>query len=238
MSLTFEKPELAQDVWNIVLYGPTGNGKTMGACSAPGPLLLVNAEGADRSRMAHSRYGKKIKEVKLDKSNASKVLEEVYFSAKEGEFKTYVFDTAGEIFQALLDERSKGGRISIDARGDMAIKLERFYRSMRDASVNFVIVAQEQIEDQKDAEVLRIPQVGPSNTRLSGKVQEFASILAYVAVIPADGDKPRRYVGQLVEARGRRAKDSSGALGDFRDLDLTEWIDAATAATNNNGGEK
>lgn len=227
--LTFEKPELTQDVWNICLYGPTGNGKTIGACSAPGPLLLVNAEGADRSRKAHGLYGDKVKEIKLDKTNAAKVLEQVFLSAQKGEFKTYVFDTAGEIYQALLDEASNSGKISLPMRGDAVEKLERYYRAMRDLPVNVVIVAQEQIEDQ-DEEIVRIPQVGPQKARLSGKVQEFVSILAYVGVIPEEGDTPRRYVGQLVEAHGRKAKDSSGGLGDYRDLDLTDWIETATKA--------
>jgi hypothetical protein len=230
--LNFEQPELAQDVWNICLYGPTGNGKTIGACSAPGPLLLVNAEGADRSRKAHGIFGERIKEVRLDKSNAAAVLEKVYLSAKAGEFKTYVFDTAGEIYQALLDEASSSGKVSLPMRGDAVEKLERYYRSMRDLPVNVVIVAQEQIGDQEE-EVVRFPQVGPQKPRLSGKVQEFVSILAYVGVIPEEGDKSRRYVGQLVEAAGRKAKDSSGGLGDFRDLDLTDWIDTATAAMKN-----
>lgn len=227
--LSFEKPELSQDVWNVCLYGPTGNGKTVGACSAPGPICLVNAEGADRSRKAHAIYGDKVKEVKLDKTNASSVLTEVYLSAREGEFKTYVFDTAGEIYQALLDEASNSGKISLPMRGDAVEMLERYYRSMRDLPVNVVIVAQEQIEDQ-DEEIVRIPQVGPQKPRLSAKVQEFVSILAYVGVIPAEGDKPTRYVGQLIEAAGRKAKDSSGGLGDFRDIDLTEWFATATAA--------
>lgn len=227
--LTFEAPELSQDVWNICLYGPTGNGKTMGGCSAPGPLLLVNAEGSDRSRKAHALYGDKIKEVRLDKSNAAKTLERVFLSAQKGEFKTYVFDTAGEIYQALLDEASNSGKVSLPMRGDAVEKLERYYRAMRDLPVNVVIIAQEQVEDQ-DEEVLRFPQVGPQKPRLSGKVQEFVSILAYVGVIPEEGDTPRRYVGQLVEAHGRKAKDSSGGLGDYRDLDLTDWIENATKA--------
>lgn len=235
--MKFETPEASQDAWNIVLYGPTGNGKTVGACSAPGPLLLVNAEGPDRSRKAHGLYGDKIKEIKFDKTNAAQVLEQVYFSAKAGEFKTYVFDTAGEIYQAELDQRSASGKISLPMRGDAVEKLERYYRSLRDLPVNVVIVAQEQIDDQED-EAVRIPQVGPQKARLSGKVQEFASILSYIGVVPEEGDNPRRYVGQLVETAGRRAKDSSGSLGDFRDLDLTEWIEMASAAMSEKSSKK
>jgi nitrate reductase NapAB chaperone NapD len=238
--LEYVKPEPEQATWNTCLYGPTGNGKTMGACSAPGPILLVNAEGPDRSRKAHAVYGDKIREVKLDKTNASKTLERVFLLLREEDcdIKTVIFDTAGEIYQALIDEASNSGKISLPMRGDASTKLERYYRSVRDLpNVNMVVIAQEQVEDGEE-EQLRIPMCGPRVATLSNKVQEFVSILAYIGEIPAEGDTPRRWVGQLVEKGGRRAKDSSGGLGDFRDLDLTDWFETATAAMSENDNNK
>lgn len=234
MSLTFVKPDQRPATWNVLLYGGSGNGKTMGALSAPGPVLAVNADGPDGTRKAHAIYGDKIKEVKLDKTNADQTLNEVYLTLKDGSgFKTVVLDTMGEIYQALLDQWSKGGKISLPQRGDASTKLERYVRSLRDLPVNVVLVAQEHIEDSETEDGkqrITKPLVGPREGLLWQKVMEAMSIVAYIGVIPAEGDTPRRWVGQLVEAGGRKAKDRSGGLGDFRDLDLTDWFATATAA--------
>ena len=233
MSLEFNTPDLSAPTWNVLLYGPPGNGKTVGACSAPGPVLLVNADGPDGSRKAHAMYGDRVKEVVLNHKNASKVLKDVYLEATEGKtFKTIVFDTMGEIYSALLDESSKVGKISLPMRGDASTFIERYLRSLRDLPVNIVLVCQEQVEtpegDDENAQTTVKPLIGPRSGLLHEKAMEMMGMVAYTRELPATDDTERRWVGQLVEARGRRAKDRSGVLGDSREINLTEWF--ATAA--------
>jgi hypothetical protein len=55
-------------------------------------------------------------------------------------------------------------------------------------------------------------------------------IIAHVGRIPATEEHPDRWVGVLVEDRGRVAGDATGALGKVRDLDLTEWFSHATTS--------
>jgi AAA domain len=232
--LDFVKPDERPKTWNTLLYGPSGKGKTMGALSAPGPILLVNADGPDSSRKGHAIYGEKIKEVVLDKTNASLMLKNVYLELVNGsEFKTVVFDTMGEIYTALLDEWSNSGKIGLNLRGDASVMIERYVRSLRDLPYNVILVAQEQIEDSETddgKERIVKPLVGPREGLLWVKVIQAMSIVAYVGEVPAKDGQPKRWVGQLVESKGRRTKDRSEALGAYRDLDLTEWFTTATAS--------
>lgn len=230
MSLTFTTPDTTNEFWNVLLYGPGGNGKTVGACSAPGPVLLVNADGPDASRKAHAIYGDKIREVVFD---GAKTLDEVflYVTSKDGEdVKTVVLDPLGEIYQKLFEEMGGERKDMLKNHGDTQTKIERFVRSFRDLPINLVLVCHEEVADQ-EGETIRRPLTG--GKKLPEKIVGMMSIVGYCGVVPADPEKDETeptYVAQLVEARGRRAKDRSGGLGDSRTLNLSEWFPLATEA--------
>ena len=240
MALTFIEPDLQPDSWNALLYGPGGNGKTVGACSAPGPLVLVNADGPDASRKSHAIYGDKIRELPFE---GAETLREVYLyvTSDDGkDVRTVVLDPLGEIYQKLFEELHPPGsprKSGLAAHGDVQTIIERFIRSMRDLSVNLVLVCHEEVADL-EGEAVRRPMTG--GKKLPEKVIGMVSIVAYCGVVPADAEKgtPRRWVGQLIEAGGRRAKDRSEGLGDFRDIDLTEWFATASAAMAATNGTK
>jgi hypothetical protein len=107
--------------------------------------------------------------------------------------------------------------------------IEWFVRSFRDLPVNLVLVCHEQIEGEGENAISR-PMTG--GKKLPEKIIGMVSIVGYCGVAPADPEKgtSRRWVAQLVEGRGRRAKDRSEGLGDSRDIDLTEWFATASAA--------
>lgn len=229
-TLQFTTPSSTNEFWNALLFGPGGNGKTVGACSAPGPVLLVNADGPDASRKAHAIYGEKIREVVFE---GAKTLDDVYLyvTSDEGkEIKTVVLDPVGEIYQKLFEEMGGERKDMLKNHGDTQTKIERFVRSFRDLPVNLVLVCHEQVADQ-EGETIRRPLTG--GNKLPEKIVGMMSIVGYCGVVLPDADKEDaqpQYVAQLVEARGRRAKDRSGGLGDSRVLNLTEWFAVATEA--------
>lgn len=230
MTLTFTTPEETSEFWNVLLYGPGGNGKTVGACSAPGPVVLVNADGPDASRKAHAIYGDKIREVVFE---GAKTLDDVYIyvTSDEGkDVKTVVLDPLGEIYQKLFEEMGGERKDMLKNHGDTQTKIERFVRSFRDLPINLVLVCHEEVADQ-EGETIRRPLTG--GKKLPEKLVGMMSIVGYCGVVPPkegeEGAQPV-YVAQLVEARGRRAKDRSGGLGDSRPMNLSEWFPVATEA--------
>ncbi len=92
--LTFIEPSSAAPTLNILLYGPGGTGKTVNACSAPGPVLVGNAEGESALRFARGRWGDdKIHEFPIAKAAD---LDALFLHVREGcEEKTLVIDSIG-----------------------------------------------------------------------------------------------------------------------------------------------
>ncbi len=226
MGLDFVAPAEAPEHFRVCLYGPAGTSKTTSACSAPGPVLVLNAEGPGALFFARRLHGAdKIREVAFAGPDT---LDEVYLylPAGNGGERTVVVDTVGEVHKALLAAYG-GDRPSLQQHGDVNIKVERFVRGLRDLPINVVLLCHEQLDDV-EGEPVRRPLTG--GRKLPEAVMAMMDIVAYTGVVPESDDQPRRYVGQLVESRGRRAKDRSGALGVVRDLDLGEWFAAAAEA--------
>ena len=220
MTLTFVTPTTEDQPLKALLYGPPGCGKTVAACSAPGPILYVNAEGADALTFSRKLYGDEhIREVAF-KGKQTLIDVFVYLRAGEGGEQTVVVDSIGEVYRVLIEEIS-GERATLQNYGDVNTIIERFCRSLRDLPIHVVLVAHEEIADV-EGEIVRRPVTG--GKKLPEILMAMMSAVAYCGVVPEKDGEPRRYMGQLIQANGRRAKDRSDRLGKSRDLDLTEWI--------------
>lgn len=230
MSLSFVSPSAAPPTQNILLYGGPGTGKSTGAASAPGPILYGNAEGPGALRFARSRYDdQKFHEVRITKKAD---LDAIFLHAREGkgDEKTVVIDTVGEVYRVLLEEIG-GDRPTLQQWGDVNVMIERFARAMRDIPLHFILVCHEEIvRDEQTGEMLRQPVTG--GRKLPAQLMAMVDTVAYTGVKPATDDEPARYMGQLIAGNGRHGKDRSGALGAAREVDLSEWITTAVAATS------
>lgn len=231
--LDFVQPSAVAPTMNILLYGPGGTGKTVNACSAPGPVLVGNAEGESALRFARGKWGdEKIHEKAI---TCAKDLDDIFVHVRAGcEEKTLVIDSVGEVYQRLVEELAGSGRASLQNYGDVNTKIERFVRAVKDLPINVVLIAHEQLDEDDGASIKR-PATG--GKKLPEKLVAAVDVVGYCAVIPEAEDAPRRYVAQLVEANGRRAKDRSGALGKLRDVDLSEWIPTAVESMASGQGE-
>jgi len=230
MAITIiENPPAEAQLAKFLLYGAPGSGKTIAACGLPSPILYINCEGPDAvttGRRLHAES--RILEVRPETVDDLRAA--VAFALDpRNEIESIALDTIGEAYKLVLSELSSSSpRPSLQNYGDSNVTIARLARTLRDAPLNVAILAHEEVLDNDDDRIVR-PSTG--GKKLPEEVMAMMSIVAYTAVVPAHEEKPKRYVGQLVEAKGRRAKDRSGVLGDVRDLDLGEWIAAIRGAT-------
>lgn len=231
---------------NTILYGREGTSKTTGALSAPGPVLVLNAEGPNAVMFARERYGDDhIREVEV---TGRDVLTQTILYLRDGGdgARSVVVDSLDALHKTLLEERAAGpdgrpGKPTLPQYGDVTTDIERFARALRDLPVNVVLVAHElAVKDEEAGHFERTPFTGTSNPALGVRLMEMYDVVGYCGVIqPPDGQVgEEQYVAQLVDANGRRGKDRTARLGKARELNLTEWLAAAqiaTAVTASNG---
>lgn len=234
MTLTIVEPQARPNTLNILLYGAAKSGKSVAACSAPGPVMVVNAEGPEALMYARRHHpDKEILEIVFE---GKQTLDDVYpylTGNNEAGVQTLVLDSIGEIYAKLLEELG-GYRPTQQNYGDVNTMIRRFVRAIRDLPVNVVLICHEKIDDAGDDRIVR-PKTG--GQQLPEELMAMVSVVGYCAVadLEENGEKRPRYVAQLVEDRGRRAGDRTGVLGDWRPLDLAEWLAAVEAAYSSNG---
>lgn len=221
-SLTFVDPAKVDDRWRIVLYGAPGVGKTVAACSAPGPIIAVSADRPGAYRYARRHHdGQTIHEARF---NGSDTLRDVYehVKANQGQIGTVLLDPWNAMYDELVRENTTGsGKPNWQRVNEVALNA---IRGFRDLDVNLVIVAHERRETDENAETEAkiFPQLG--GPALIQKVMGEVDIVARVFRRPGEEGAEPSWEGQLVTARGYQCKDSTGVLGTTRPLDLAEWI--------------
>jgi hypothetical protein len=222
--IIYVQPDLAFDTFNVLLYGPGGSGKTIGATSAPGPVLVLNSEGPGGLAYARS-LGRDIREVKFTGAHILRPFCELVKAGADGA-KTVVIDTVAKMYEAILDDLG-GKKPQIQHYGQANKTIKDLVLFLRDQPVNVVLVCHEKIDEGDGDRIIR-PLTGGQQLPeiLIGEVD----VVAYCGEVAATEDSPRRWVGQFVQERGRRAKDRSGALGAWRDLDLSEWLEVYSSA--------
>lgn len=234
MAIQFVNPAEIVPRFSIMLYGRPGTGKTVGALSAPGPIVYINADRPHAASKARALFpAKDIREVAFEGRDT---LTDTYLYVRNeaaGEVKTVVLDTVGAAYEKILKELSRNntgksaGLVTLENYGEANKQIAGFIESLLDLPINVVLVAHEQIDDQ-EASVTRRPMTG--GKKLPEQLMGKMDIVAFTEVKQAEGEQPQ-YVGKLIDGDGYRAKGGpTFDLGEAPTIDLTNWIEHGFAA--------
>jgi phage nucleotide-binding protein len=217
---------------NVLLYGGPKTGKTTGAASAPGPVLLVNTDLPNATMFARRQH-RNVQELSYEGFQS---MVEIANLANKGDlkFRTVVIDTVADQYRLLLDELSKRAvSPTLPTYQAVSVHLERFWRSLCEAPTNVVFVAHDMpVKDDATGEIERLPATGTTNPALGRKLMGMVDVVGYTGVAVEEDSEPR-YMAQLINAAGRRGGDRFNVLGTSRELDLTEWFALMTNQRDN-----
>lgn len=235
MALSFVDPSAegaGLRVFSAFLYGPPKVGKTVGALSAPGPIIVVNAESPKGLRYARRKYGDDV--VREVTFTGPDTFAEVYRHLRDGKSgeRSVVFDSLPEIYRVMLEKLAGGpGKpIRLGDYKDAQDEIERYVRVFRDLPVFSVWIAGEEVvetgTDQATGQAIVETKPAGAGKR-TPKLPHHFDVVAYVSQAPPEDENgPTRYMAQLCDAKGRKAGERFGVLGRARALDLSEWAEA------------
>jgi hypothetical protein len=217
---------------NFCLYGPPKSGKSLGAASAPGSILYLNADTENSLYLAHKFYPGKIQEAEVEGLQTlieATNLVKAQTASGNREIETVVLDPVGDIYRKVIESASnKAIRPTLNQYGDTGVYLERFCRDMCAQPVNFVIVAHEFPQaDETTGEVDRLLWTGTKSgsQAMTQKILGMVDVVGYTALLIDEASGKKQYVAQLVTDKGRKGGDRFGVLGNWQPLNLASWID-------------
>lgn len=236
MTLEIVKPEqLAKVTVNSLLYGPPKVGKTVGAASAPPPVLYLNAEMPNATRFAHGMFGDRIQEVRVkDLKTLIDVGAELKKQCDSGQptWESVVVDPMGGLHRLVLEgESGRALSPSLPTYKDVQTHIERFCRFLCELPINVVFVAHETAEkDEATGAFEKLPFMGTSNNAPAAKLMEMVDVIGYCGVTEDEATKEPLRQAQVIAANGRKAGTRFEVLGKVRTLDLSEWVDTVAKA--------
>jgi hypothetical protein len=230
--LEFVDPTAVDPTYRVVLWAAPGQGKSVAAASAPGPILVVSADRPAAYQFARKHHAsKEIREVRY--ANAE-TLDDVwrYLRTDDGkEIRTVILDPVSNIVDALGDEAPRDKERGGPDYQWINKKVFKFLKTLRAFDVNVVLVAHEKLNDGKKGDGRLYPALG--GPALINKLLGEVDLCAHVERIPKptdDDPEAAVWIGQLQPRDNLVCKEATGVLGDRRVADLTRWFQVAADA--------
>lgn len=229
--LMFVDPTKTDPTYRVCLWAAPGEGKSVAACTAPGPILVVNADRPAAYAFARKHHaGKEIREVRYE---GVQTLEAVfqYLAAPGCDIKTVVVDPVSNIIDQIRDVAPAAKDGDID-HSWVNKKMLGFVQALRRFDVNVILIAHEKLNDGKKGDGKMYPSMGGGT--LINKLLAEMDIAAHISRVTrmVDDEQETVWIGQLQPVGNLVCKESTPAdLGDRRVADLSRWFELANDAT-------
>ena len=228
--LIFVDPAEVDPTYRVSLWAAPGQGKSVAAASAPGPLLVVSADRPSAYRFARKHHhGKQIDEVRYQ--DRETLVAVTHLLAEDpGKYRTVIVDP----FSNIYDHLAETGPARSDGEPNyqwVNKHMLAFVKSLRGFDINLVLVAHEKLSDGKNGDGKLYPALG--GPALINKTLAEMDIVAHIErrVVQKEDEEPvSHWVGQIQPRGNLVCKDSTGALGDYRIADLSRWFQLADEA--------
>ena len=235
--LRFVDPTATDPTYRVCLWAAPGEGKSVAAASAPGPVLVLSADRPSAYLFARKHHaGKDIREVRYEGPTTLQQVYE-YLAAPDCDIKTVVVDPVSNIVDQLADvaPASRDGGPDYQWINKQVL---RFVKGLRRFDVNVVLIAHEKLNDGKRGDGKLYPALGGA-TLINKLLQEMDIVARIERVVREVGEEQEvLYVGQLQPSHNLVCKQSTAAnLGDRRIADLTRWFELANDALKIDTGE-
>lgn len=226
VGLNFVDPEAADDTFRICLWGPPGEGKSVGAASAPGPIVVLSADrpGAYRTPRRLHR-GTILMETRYTSSRSFVELFRFLRDHPTGQnVRTVVLDPFTGIYDRLVEEMPKksDGEPNWQAVNK---KMFDFVLALREIPCHIILIAYEKLNDGKKGDGKLYPALGGPS--LINKIMGEMNIIAHVER-EGEGEQAK-YMARVLPSGQIVGKDDTNALGERRELNLSEWFETVAS---------
>lgn len=225
----FVDPTETDPTYRVCLWAAPGQGKSVAAASAPGPIFVISADRPSAYRFARKFHSAtEIWEMRYD---GEQTLTSAYAHLRDNPtvFKTIVVDP----FSNVYDHLAENGPARSDGEPNyqwVNKKILGFVKSLRVFPINVVLVAHERLNDGKGGDGKLYPALGGPS--LLNKTLAEMDIVAHIERhVTGEGENAdTKWIGQIQPRGNLVCKDSTGALGERRIADLTRWFEVANEA--------
>lgn len=231
-SLAFVDPAEIDSTYRVCLWAAPGEGKSVAAASAPGPILALSADRPSAYRFARKHHNtegrsKEIREVRYTGPDTLVAVSQ-YLAAPDCDVRTVIIDPVSNIIDALADVAPASRDGGPDYQW-INKQVFRFVKSLRRFDINVVLVAHEKINDGKGGDGKLYPALGGPAliNKLLGEMDIVAHVERIVRQVEGEEEARAVWIGQIQPVNKLVGKDSTGALGDRRVADLSRWFEVA-----------
>jgi hypothetical protein len=228
--LQFVDPDETDDTWRVCLWAAGGQGKTVAAASAPGPILALSADRPSAYKFARKHHGHTAETLREVRYRDHNTLHQVTrYLTEHPEIKTLIIDPVSNIYDQLVDTAPLKGDGEVDYQKVNKVLLG-FVKHLRTFDVNVVLVAYERLNDGKKGDGKMYPALGGPTliNKLIGEMDIVARIERHVRP-GEDGEEDNvQWVAQIQPRDNLVCKDGTDALGPRRIADLTRWFQLAS----------